>query len=184
MSHSVRKRPFWYVRPPKTFEISLLMRESLLFAWRKFASLAIQNAHSEDSDQPARMRRLIWIFAERTCVKGTYSDVAAHIIWSQGIFPYPLTDMNNQKISLCFSRHYRLVISSAFESSRQKTYRQTIAPSDDSDQDAHSRSLIRIFTERILYSQGCTVSSCGQWRLWSAWWLRRLILAFIGRTFK
>ena len=33
---------------------------------KHFASLAIQNAHGEDSDQTARMRRLIWIFAGRT----------------------------------------------------------------------------------------------------------------------
>ena len=39
------------------------------------------------------------------------------------------------------------------------------APSEDSDQPAHSRSLIRIFTVRILHSQGCKVSSCGQRRL-------------------
>ena len=38
--------------------------ESSLSAWRNFASLAIQNAPSEDSDQTARMRSLIWIFAE------------------------------------------------------------------------------------------------------------------------
>ena len=42
---------------------------SLLSAWRNFASLAIQNAPSEDSDQTARMCRLIWIFAGRTCPK-------------------------------------------------------------------------------------------------------------------
>ena len=38
---------------------------------------------------------------------------------------------------------------------------------EDSDQTAHSRSLIRIFTERILDSQACKASSCGQRRLWS-----------------
>ena len=31
----------------------------------------------------------------------------------------------------------------------------------------HSHSLVRIFTERILDSQGCKVSSCGQRRLLS-----------------
>ena len=41
------------------------------------------------------------------------------------------------------------------------------APSEDSDQPAHSRSLTRIFTGRILDSQGRKVSSCWQWRLWS-----------------
>ena len=40
-------------------------------------------------------------------------------------------------------------------------------PSEDSDQPAHSRSLIRILAMRILDSQGCKVSSRGQWRLWS-----------------
>ena len=40
-----------------------------LSAWRNFASLAIQNAPSEDSDQTAHLRSLIWIFAGRTCQK-------------------------------------------------------------------------------------------------------------------
>ena len=50
---------------------------------------------------------------------------------------------------------------------RQKTHLRICAPSEDSDQPALSRSLIRIFTGRILDSQDCKVSSCGQWRLWS-----------------
>ena len=33
---------------------------------KNFASFAIQNAPSENSDQTARMRRLVWIFAGRT----------------------------------------------------------------------------------------------------------------------
>ena len=41
------------------------------------------------------------------------------------------------------------------------------APSKDSDQPAHSRSLIRIFPVRILISQGCKASLCWQRRLWS-----------------
>ena len=43
--------------------------ESSLSALRKFVSLVTQNAPSEDSDQTARMRSLIWIFAGRTCPK-------------------------------------------------------------------------------------------------------------------
>ena len=35
------------------------------------------------------------------------------------------------------------------------------------DQPAHSRSLLRISPRRVLDSQGCKVSSCGQRRLWS-----------------
>ena len=37
-----------------------------LSVWKNVAGLAIQNAPSEDSDQTARMRKLIWIFAGRT----------------------------------------------------------------------------------------------------------------------
>ena len=48
---------------------------------------------------------------------------------------------------------------------RQNTYLRTCALSEDSDQPAHSRSLIRIFTEHILDSQGCNISSYGQRRL-------------------
>ena len=71
-SRSVRKHTFWQVRPKKT-QISLRIRAVLskasFCAWKNFAPLAIQNEHSEDSDQTARMRRLIWIFVGRTCPK-------------------------------------------------------------------------------------------------------------------
>ena len=57
------------VRPAKT-QISLGIRpvilESSLSAWRKLGSLAIQWAHSEDSDRTGRMPRLIWVFARHT----------------------------------------------------------------------------------------------------------------------
>ena len=49
----------------------------------------------------------------------------------------------------------------------QKTYLWSCAPGEDSDQPAHSRSLIWIITGRIFDSQGCKVSSCGQRRHWS-----------------
>ena len=47
----------------------------------------------------------------------------------------------------------------------QKMYILTCAPSEDSDQPALSRSLIRIISGRILDRQGCKVSSCGKHRL-------------------
>ena len=57
------------VRPTKT-QISLDIRpvwsESSLSAWRKLGPLATYWVHSEDSDQTARMPRLIWVFAGRT----------------------------------------------------------------------------------------------------------------------
>ena len=69
MSLDVRKRTVWCMRQTKA-QISLRIRavwsESSLSAWRNFESLAIQIALKEDSDQTARMRRLIWIFGGRT----------------------------------------------------------------------------------------------------------------------
>ena len=68
----MRKRTSRYLSPTKTL-ISLCnsadWSESSLSVGRNFASLTIRNAPSEDSDQTARMRRLIWIFAGCTCTK-------------------------------------------------------------------------------------------------------------------
>ena len=44
----------------------------------------------------------------------------------------------------------------------RRPYIRTCVPRKDADQPAHLRSLIRIFTESILDSQGCKVSSRGQ----------------------
>ena len=67
-SHNVVKCTFWHVRQMKT-QISLRIRtvwsEFSFSAWMHFSSLAIQNAPSDDSDQTARMRGLIWIIAGR-----------------------------------------------------------------------------------------------------------------------
>ena len=58
------------VRTAKT-QISLRISEgwseSSLSAWRRFGSLAYHWVRCEDSDQTARMRRLIWVFAGRIC---------------------------------------------------------------------------------------------------------------------
>ena len=68
----VGKRIFWHMLRTKT-QISLRIRagwsESSCPHEKNFSSLALQLWHSEDSDQTARMRRLIWIFAGRTCSK-------------------------------------------------------------------------------------------------------------------
>ena len=81
MGRKVRRHTFSSMSPKKT-QISLRNRavwsDSSLSARRNFASLAFQNAPSEDSDQTARMRRLIWIFAGRTCPKLHIPDVASH----------------------------------------------------------------------------------------------------------
>ena len=71
------------MRSPKT-QISLRIRtvwsESSLSAWSNVASQAIKNMPSEDSDQPAQMRRLIWIFTGR--------NVRRYVFWRCGSFFY------------------------------------------------------------------------------------------------
>ena len=52
-----------------------------LSAWRNFASLAIEKCTSEDSDQIARRRRLIWMFAGRICLRIGFFDVEAFWRW-------------------------------------------------------------------------------------------------------
>ena len=56
--------------------IDTIWSESSLSTWRKFVhvSLAIQNAPSEDSDVPAQMRGLIWIFRWAHMSDGTFTD--------------------------------------------------------------------------------------------------------------
>ena len=50
----------------------LIKRISMIWslsAWRNFASMAIQNAHSVNCEQTTQMRRLSWIFSGRTYPK-------------------------------------------------------------------------------------------------------------------
>ena len=65
------------------------------------------------------------------------------------------------------------------------TYMCTCAFYDNSDQPAHSRSLIRIFTWRTLDGQGCKVSLCGQRRLsrvhGCAMWFESSLSAYVKR---
>ena len=80
------------------------------------------------------------------------------LIFSYDSWNSPKSSHWNRNAKLCYLRL-------SFELYRQKTYLRTCAPSEASDQTAHSRSLIRIFTVCTLESQGCKVSSCGQRRL-------------------
>ena len=86
--HNVWKWTFKCVRPTKT-QISLRIRavwfKSSLSAWRNFTSSAIQKALSEESDQSARMRRLIWILAGRIC--STVLLLALRLVYSDSVDP-------------------------------------------------------------------------------------------------
>ena len=46
--------------------------QSSLFAWRNVATLPIKKAPNDDFDQTTQRRRLIWIFAGRTCLKARF----------------------------------------------------------------------------------------------------------------
>ena len=72
MNRNVRKRTFGHVLPAK-IQISLRRRavwsESSLGAFWIANDAKFLQTDNEDSNQTARMRRLIWIFVGRTCQK-------------------------------------------------------------------------------------------------------------------
>ena len=91
------KSTSWHVRPTKT-QISLRIHEvwseSSLSAWRHFVTLTIQNEPSEDSDQTAQMRSLIWIFAGHICPNVRFLTLRFKCF----CFPFPhipTTNMHN-----------------------------------------------------------------------------------------
>ena len=73
----------------------------------------------------------------------------------------------------------------AHESQRPTSYLRTCAPSEESDQPAHSRSLIRVSTGLIIDRHGCKVSSCGRGRLirlhGCAGWSESSLCAYVKR---
>ena len=83
-SETQREKNVPYSMRPTNTRISLrictVWSDVSLSAWRTFASLFIQNMPSEDSEQTAKMRRLIRIFTKRTS-EGTFSDVVAHLLF-------------------------------------------------------------------------------------------------------
>ena len=73
--------------------------------------------------------------------------------------------------------------SEKFQAQSQKTNLRTCAPSEDSDQPAHSRRLIRIFAERILDSRWCkNILYAGNKYSDQSVRMRWPILVFTGRT--
>ena len=59
-----------HVRPAKTqisMRFHVVWSESSLAAWRRFGSLANNKVPFEDTEQTARMRKLICILTGRTC---------------------------------------------------------------------------------------------------------------------
>ena len=93
--------------------------QSSLSTWRSFASLAIQNAPSEDTDQTAWMRRLIRIFAGQT-----YQNV------------------------LFLTLRLRLFIRGKWPSA-QRNLQKDLWNTEYLDQSAHPHSLHRVFTEIV-----------------------------------
>ena len=86
--YNVKKCTFWHVSFWRVFSedsnppVHCQSEQSSLSAWRNFASLAIQNAASEDSDQTANAQgdlNLRWALMSE-CM---FSDVVAHIFYNK-----------------------------------------------------------------------------------------------------
>ena len=100
MSRDVRKSSFWHVLPTMTqinLHICAVWSEFLLSAWGNFVSFPIQNASSDDSDQTARMRMLIWFFSGRKCPKVRFLTFRIKCMYS---YMYNLTFFQ-QLIIIC-----------------------------------------------------------------------------------
>ena len=83
LNGNVRKRINWHVR---TAWFRLVWSKSPLSTWRNVAFVAIQKSPSEDSDQTARMRRLICIFVGRTCPKAHFRRSGTIYAWGSWLF--------------------------------------------------------------------------------------------------
>ena len=83
-----------------TYMLSVILFESCRSTRQ---DLAIQNVPSEDSDQTARMRRLIWIFAGRTCTKIFF--LTLWLIWWKILKDMKAMDFLTKKIKLSKVKH-------------------------------------------------------------------------------
>ena len=63
----ISSRTRLYVRPATTQIIRGGWSDSMLSVWRRYGSLTTNRVSCEDSDQPAKMCRLIGVFARWTC---------------------------------------------------------------------------------------------------------------------
>ena len=99
-----------------------------------------------------QMRSLGWAFATRTCEK------YPNLISSCSISSFHKRIRKRIKIILYGLIHYMMY---------RKRYNLACAPTEDSDQPVHQRSLIRVFDASSMGCQGSNVSSGGRLRLWS-----------------
>ena len=92
------------------------------------------------------------------------------------VHPFPLQVKNSS------GTQFRPSASTNILPNLQKMYLWTRVPSEGSDQPAHSRSLIRIFTGHIFDRQSCKFSSCGKEDADRTARMGRLILVSVGCT--
>ena len=92
LSRNVRKRTFEYVRPAK-IQIRLRFRavwsESSLDAFWIDKDAKFLYADIKDSDQTAWLRRLIWVFVQRSCNKVCFLTLRFNLILKDGDGIYP-----------------------------------------------------------------------------------------------
>ena len=100
--------------------------ESSLSAWRNLASLALQNAPIEDSDQTAQ---ILGIHVQRYV-----SDVGAHIVKPLGVPMQRLDtkpqqkneDTNNPEYSCCLARVFAPLLYLSHNTSKRSCHMQTV----------------------------------------------------------
>ena len=106
------------------------------------------------SGVPSFAWKILFVMAGFICLMEPEEMICVQILKEQTSYILLTVILSN---SLSTSRQNKSFNTN--EPQRQETYLQTSVPREDSDQPAHSRSLIRIFTGCILNSQGAIVSS-------------------------
>ena len=117
------------------------------------------SANSKGYGETALLRRLAPAFAGRLCNK------------------YPMVMCLQYMLSFNAIKLVHIYLSHNF---KKRTIRRS--PSEDSNQPAHSRILIRIFTGHILNSRGCKKFFMRKTNTDRVTQICKLISAFVGRT--
>ena len=120
---------------------------------------------SSDFPSNQSLSRHVWTLTKATClIIRLKFPVILSFTWPNSIYSGEAAWLRRLAwtlaVRVCYNKHSRFS-----RNVRKRTLGR--APSEDSDQPAHSRSLIRFSTGRISDSQGYKDFACGQRRHWS-----------------
>ena len=169
---------FWANSANDKFKIFFLfLRENRFWHFMETICLKCQNLFSGKTKKNIWKCHLLNFLPRLLSVKDIYGSWQNHPhSVNKGTSPTPPTHIQITSNPIVLrqawvneTKEYVFIWPSLNEPHYQKILLRTCAPSEDSDQTAHPRSLIRIFSGRFWESQGRKVYSCWQRKLRSDW---------------